>query len=43
MLFRSELRGRVYYQFQDNKTEQAAAAYRRQILALWEKERPKEE
>ncbi|MCI9405659.1 MAG: replication-associated recombination protein A [Oscillospiraceae bacterium] len=35
-----ELKGRVYYQFQDNKTEQAAAAYRRQILALWEKDKP---
>ena len=31
-----EIRDRVYYQFQDNKTEQAAAAYRRQILGLWE-------
>ena len=31
-----EIRDRVYYQFQDNKTEQAAAAYRKQILGLWE-------
>ena len=32
-----EIRDRVYYQFQDNRTEQAAAAYRKQILSLWEK------
>lgn len=31
-----EIRDRAYYQFQDNKTEQAAAAYRKQILGLWE-------
>ena len=36
-----EIKDRVYYQFQDNKTEQAAAAYRKQILGLWEEKEKK--
>ena len=37
-----EIKSRVYYEFSDNRTEQAAKAYREGIQALWSKDGEKE-